>query len=164
MGKFDSIFDDVVVNAKAAASAVSKKATEVRDASKQKFTAAEIRGNINKKLRDLGALTYKAQIHKIDLSEQIAQIVVEISELKDNLNAINEHIAASKNQKKCLQCGSNIPKNSLFCNICGAKIINEDFSNAENVNEDVAEEVADEVIENMKSANAEENFDEKMCE
>lgn len=122
MGKFDEIFDDVVVNAKAAASAVSKKASVVYDNSKHKITAAEIRGDINKKLRDLGALTYKEQIHGINLSQQIQQIVAEISELKDNLNVINEHIAASKNQKKCPQCDANVPKNSLFCNICGAKL------------------------------------------
>ena len=127
MGKFDEIFDDVVVNAKAAASAVSKKASVVYDASKHKITAAEIRSDINKKLRDLGALTYKEQIHGVDLSEQIKQIVAEITELKDNLNIINEHIAASKNHKKCPQCGANVPKNSLFCNICGAKLDEENF-------------------------------------
>ena len=56
MGKFDEIFDDVVVNAKACASAVSQKASTVYDVSKHKITAAEIRGDINKKLRELGAL------------------------------------------------------------------------------------------------------------
>ena len=66
MGKFDEIFDDVVVNAKAAASAVSKKASDVYDASKSKITASEIRGDINEKLRELGALTYKSQLHGID--------------------------------------------------------------------------------------------------
>ena len=135
MGKFDEIFDDVVVNAKAAASAVSKKASDVYDASRHKITAAEIRGDINIKLRDLGALTYKEQIHGIDLSEQIQKIVAEITELKDNLNIINEHIAASKNQKKCPQCDATVPKNSLFCNICGAKLdgvnSDENFSAAE---------------------------------
>lgn len=149
MGKFDEIFDDVVVNAKAAASVVSKKASAVCDASKQKINAAEIRGEINKKLRDLGALTYKSVIHDIDLSEQTAQTVAEITDLKDNLNSINEHIAAAKNIKKCPQCASSVPKNSLFCNICGAKI-EDDFVSQED--EDIAEEVADEVIENMESA------------
>ena len=132
MGKFDEIFDDVVVNAKAAASAVSKKASDVYDASKHKITAAEIRGEINKKLRDLGALTYKEQVHGIDLSGQVQQTVAEITELKDNLNIIKEHIAASKNQKKCPQCDANVPKNSVFCNICGARLdeVNDDFSSA----------------------------------
>ena len=54
MGKFDEIFDDVVVNAKAAASAVSKKASSMYDTSKHKITAAELRGEINKKLKELG--------------------------------------------------------------------------------------------------------------
>ena len=50
MGKFDEIFDDVVVNAKAAAAVVSKKASTVYDTSKHKITAAEIRGEINKSI------------------------------------------------------------------------------------------------------------------
>ena len=68
MGKFDEIFDDVVVNAKACASAVSQKASTVYDVSKHKITAAEIRGDINKKLRELGALTYKSEVHGTDNS------------------------------------------------------------------------------------------------
>ena len=40
MGKFDGILDDVIVNAKAAASVVSKKASDVYDSSKQKIAAA----------------------------------------------------------------------------------------------------------------------------
>ena len=139
MGKFDEIFDDVVVNAKAAASSVSKKASDVYDASKHKITAAEIRGEINKKLRDLGALTYKEQVHGIDLSAQVKQTVAEITELKDNLNIINEHIAASKNQKKCPQCDANVPKNSVFCNICGARLdeVNDDYFSSEKASETV---------------------------
>lgn len=150
MGKFDEIFDDVVVNAKAAASAVSKKASVVYDASKHKITAAEIRGEINKKLRDLGALTYKEQVHGIDLSEQIQQTVAEITELKENLNIINEHIAATKNQKKCPQCDANVPKNSLFCNICGARL------DEVNAGDDFSAPVTSETVEGAESAETEE--------
>lgn len=53
MGKFDGILDDVIVNAKAAASVVSKKASDVYDNSKQKIVAAEIRAEINTKLKNL---------------------------------------------------------------------------------------------------------------
>lgn len=134
MGKFDEIFDDVVVNAKAAASMVSKKATDVYDVSKQKITAAEIRSEINKKLRFLGALTYKSQIYNIDLSEKITLTVSEINDLKDNLNLINQNIESSKNTKKCPQCGATVPKKSLFCNLCGSKIDEtEDFDNIDDI-------------------------------
>ena len=92
MGKFDEIFDDVVVNAKACASAVSQKASTVYDVSKHKITAAEIRGDINKKLRELGALTYKSEVHGTDNSQQIKLIVSEISDfvsyINDNKNNI----------------------------------------------------------------------------
>lgn len=125
MGKFDEILDDVVVNAKAAASVVSKKANYVYDSSKQKIAAAELRGEINKKLRELGALTYKSQTTTSDCSADITKIVGDITELKENLDTINQNIASAKNQKKCPQCGANVPKNSLFCNICGAKLEDE---------------------------------------
>ena len=70
MGKFDGILDDVIVNAKAAASVVSKKASDVYDNSKQKIVAAEIRAEINTKLKELGALTYKSVVHGTDLSDK----------------------------------------------------------------------------------------------
>lgn len=126
MVKFDDIFDDVVVNAKAAASVVSKKATDVYDVSKNKFTAAEIRGDINKKLRELGALTYRSEVHGVDSTEEIQKIVAEIIELKDTLTTINDHIVSMKNQKRCPSCEASIPKNSKFCNICGNKLDEQD--------------------------------------
>ena len=93
------------------------------------LTAAEIRGDINKKLRELGALTYKSEVHGTDNSQQIKLIVSEISDLKDNLDVVNEHIAVAKDQRRCPGCNAVIPKNSVFCNICGIKIddTDEDF-------------------------------------
>lgn len=136
MGKFDEIFDDVVVNAKAAASVVSKKATDVYDTSKHKISAAELRSEINKKLRKLGALTYKTQVHGLDLSEESTKLISEISDLKDNLNIINRHIASAKNQKTCPNCDASVPKNSLFCNICGSKFDGtEKFEDFEDITE-----------------------------
>ncbi len=92
MGKFDEIFDDVVVNAKAAAAVVSKKASTVYDTSKHKITAAEIRGEINKKLRDIGKYTYKKEVFGVDTSAEIAQAIAEVKELKENLEIINAQL------------------------------------------------------------------------
>lgn len=122
MGKIDDIFDDVVVNTKAAASVVSKKATEIFDNSKQKITAAELRGEINDKLRELGALTYKIKTQNIEAEEKVKALVEEIAGLKESLEIIYNNIASSKNMKKCPACNEDIPKNSVYCNICGEKI------------------------------------------
>lgn len=144
MGKFDEIFDDVVVNAKAAAAVVSKKASTVYDTSKHKITAAEIRGEINKKLRDIGKYTYKKEVFGVDTSAEIAQAIAEVKELKENLEIINAHIDSVKNQKKCPQCEAKVPRNSVFCNICGAKLTEEE---PEAETAETAEEPVEAVVE-----------------
>ena len=144
MGKFDEIFDDVVINAKAAAAVVSKKASTVYDTSKHKITAAEIRGEINKKLRDIGKYTYKKEVFGVDTSAEIAQAIAEVKELKENLEIINAHIDSVKNQKKCPQCEAKVPRNSVFCNICGAKLTEEE---PEAETAETAEEPAEAVVE-----------------
>lgn len=151
MGKFDSILDDVVFNAKAAASAVSKKAVTVYDASKHKISAAEIRCEINKKLKELGKVTYKSEVHGVDLFAEKENLIAEIKELIENLNIINGHIAAIKSQTKCPQCEAKIPKNSVFCNICGTKL------------EDASAEDAVLAAEEKK-AQTEESADESVAE
>ncbi len=122
MGKFDGILDDVIVNAKAAASVVSKKATDVYDSSKQKIVAAEIRTEINSKLKELGAITYKSVVHNIDLTVKIKEKSAEITELKESLELINDNATSSKLASYCPECGCDISENSNFCNSCGAKL------------------------------------------
>ena len=156
MGKFDEILDDVVVNAKTAASAVSKKAAFVYDASKHKITAAEMRGEINKKLKELGKYTYKARVYNMDMDEQINDVIAEIKELKENLDIINAHLDEITNQKKCPQCEAKIPKNSVYCNICGTKLeeAEEDVSADDTADEAPAEEAAEEAVEEAAEAPA----------
>lgn len=157
MGKFDEILDDVVVNAKTAASAVSKKAAFVYDASKHKITAAEMRGEINKKLKELGKYTYKARVYNMDMDEQINDVIAEIKELKENLDIINAHLDEITNQKKCPQCEAKIPKNSVYCNICGTKLeeAEEDAGADDTADEAPAEKAAEEAVEEAAEAPAE---------
>ncbi|MEE1263618.1 zinc ribbon domain-containing protein [Ruminococcus sp.] len=147
MGKFDEIFDDVVVNAKAAAAVVSKKASTVYDTSKHKITAAEIRGEINKKLRDIGKYTYKKEVFGVDTSAEIAQLVADVKELKENLDIINAHIDSVKNQKKCPQCEAKIPRNSIYCNICGAKLEDDEPVTAEKAEAPAAVQTVEEAAD-----------------
>jgi hypothetical protein len=157
MGKFDEIFDDVVINAKAAAAVVSKKASTVYDTSKHKITAAEIRGEINKRLRDLGKFTYKREVFGTDTSAEIEKTVAEIKELKENLDIVNAHIDSVKNQRKCPNCDAKLPRNSVFCNICGAKL-DECEAETEEAAAQVVEEAAEEevaAVENVAETAAE---------
>ena len=125
MKKIDTIIDDVVGNAKLAATAVSKQAAKIYDASKHRISAEGIKRAIGKKLIELGKLTYKATTQDVDLAEEIAKVVEEITELKQNLAIVEAHIASIKNQKICPECDNKVPKISSFCNICGHKFEDE---------------------------------------
>ena len=142
MKNFDTIIDDVKLNAKAAAAVVSKKATMFYDASKHRISAETIKRSIGKKLIELGKLTYKATTQDEDLAEEIAKVVEEVTELKQNLAIVDAHIASIRNQKICPECINKVSKISSFCNICGHKF------------EDEPEEVAalpEEVVEEAKA-------------
>ena len=140
MKNFDTIIGDVKVNAKAAASAVSKKAAMLYDASKHRISAETIKRSIGKKLIELGKLTYKATTQDIDLAEDIAKVVEEITELKQNLAIVEAHIASIENQKICPECENKVTKESSFCNICGHKF------------EDEPEEAVEEIAEAVEEA------------
>ena len=51
-------------------------------------------------------LTYKSEVHGTDNSQQVKLIVSEISDLKDNLDVVNEHIAVAKDQRRCPGCNA----------------------------------------------------------
>ena len=139
MKNFDTIIGDVKVNAKAAASAVSKKAAMLYDASKHRISAETIKRSIGKKLIELGKLTYKATTKDVDLSGEIANVVEEITELKQNLAIVEAHIASIKNQKICPECDNKVTKESSFCNICGHKFEDEPEEPVKKIAETVEE-------------------------
>ncbi len=120
------MFDDVVVNAKAAASAFSKKAGNIYDISKLKFNASSIKGEIHKKYSELGELVYDKDSGKEVADQVIRAKLDDITALKSDLAAVNELLAAAKNLMICPVCSAVIANDSAFCNKCGAKITKEE--------------------------------------
>lgn len=112
-----AIFDDVVVNAKTAASAVSKKAGELYDLSKLRISLASLRSDLNKLYQTLGEAVYNESAE-----EEIGAIKIEISETKQNILELEKILLASRNTVKCPRCGQKLNKNAAFCYICGAEI------------------------------------------
>ena len=158
MKNFDTIIGDVKENAMNAAAVVSKKATMIYDASKHRISAETIKRNIGKKLIELGKLTYKATTQNVDLAEDIAKVVEEITELKQELSIVVAHIAAIRNQKICPECENKVTKESSFCNICGHKfedepeVIEETAEEAAGEQADAAAEKADDIVVAAKEA------------
>ena len=112
-----AIFDDVVVNAKSAASVVSKKAGELFDLSKLRISLASLRGELNKQYQALGEAVYNN-----DPAEEIEAIKAEITLVKENIADIENVLANAKNSVTCPACGEKLNKNAQFCSTCGTAI------------------------------------------
>ena len=112
-----AIFDDVVVNAKTAASAVSKKAGELYDLSKLRIALAGLRSDLNKQYQALGEAVYSEAPE-----EEIDAIKSDIAEIKQNIVDVEKILASTRNTVKCPQCGQKLNKNAAFCFTCGAAI------------------------------------------
>ena len=112
-----AIFDDVVVNAKTAASAVSKKAGELYDLSKLRIALAGLRSDPNKQYQALGEAVYSEAPE-----DEVEAIKTDIAEIKQNIVDVEKILAASRNTVKCPQCGQKLNKNASFCYTCGAAV------------------------------------------
>ena len=92
------LFEDVVINAKTAANAVGKKAGQLVDVSKLKISAAELNIEINKKYEALGKAVYDAKKADSDSADLVAEAMVAIDELQEQLDALNEQIKDASTQ------------------------------------------------------------------
>lgn len=112
-----TIFDDVVVNAKSAATAVSKKAGEFFDLSKLRISLASLRSELAKQYQALGEAVYNG-----DPVEEIEAIKEEISALKQNVEDVERVLDKAKNTVTCPACGEKLEKNSKYCSTCGTAL------------------------------------------
>lgn len=92
------LFEDVVINAKTAANAVGKKAGQLVDVSKLKISAAELNIEINKQYEALGKAVYDAKKADSDPADLVAEAMVAIDELQEQLDALNEQIKDASTQ------------------------------------------------------------------
>ena len=112
-----AIFDDVVVNAKSAASVVSKKAGEIFDLSKLRISLASLRADLSKQYQALGEAFYNG-----DPAEEIDAIKEEITTIKQNIADIENVLANAKNTVTCPACGEKLNKNAKFCFTSGTAL------------------------------------------
>lgn len=152
------IFDEVVSNAKNVAASVGKKAGQIVDISKLKFSAAETESEISKKYQTLGKMVYNATKDK-SLAPEIDPIVDELDKLQAELADIEAQINAIRNKKVCPQCKKLNDIDAVFCNACGAVLpvtVKE---------EEPVEEVKEECCEAAEEAKccAEEAAEEAKC-
>lgn len=120
------IFEDAIYNAKTAAGFVGKKAGKIVDSSKLTISAAELNSEISKKCEILGRVYYESKISDKSYDTAISELIEKISELKSQLDSVNELIAESKNKIKCPKCSTVNSKDAIFCTKCGKRLKDSD--------------------------------------
>lgn len=114
--------DDAVSKTREVIETVSQKTGEVIAVEKQKYELASIKAKREKDFNALGKLYYKAVKDDENAPQEVKSIVEEIKAKSAQIKRLNESIQEARNKRVCKYCGASIDKNSVFCNICGAKL------------------------------------------
>ena len=116
------ILDDVVINAKSAAEAVSKKAGQLVDASKLRIAAAELSAEISTRYEALGQLVFESHREKLSEDAELSGMMAEIDELKEQHAAVTKELNDKQNKVVCPTCGKRSSNTVKFCSNCGTKL------------------------------------------
>lgn len=130
---------------------LGKKATETYQLTKEKTTKIseelkfrnkinENKNKIEENYMQIGKCVYK-EFKTGEKCEKLNEKCEEITALEEENRRIESKILSIKNIKKCINCNSEIAKDSEFCNKCGTK---------QPVEENV--EIKEEPIEDIKEA------------
>lgn len=124
-----SFFDEFVDYAKSAANTVGKKAGQLKDYSKLRYSESGIKSEISKKKQALGDYVYTCtKTGEVD-QKKMQAMVDEITELEENLQITKEMILSAKNRVVCKQCKTENEKDFVYCCKCGQKLSNDDSTN-----------------------------------
>ncbi|MDR1564775.1 MAG: zinc ribbon domain-containing protein [Oscillospiraceae bacterium] len=116
------ILEDVVVNAKTAATVVGKKASELVDISKLRIQASELNVEISKRYEALGRIVYDSKKEENEVEGLVLECIKSVDALYERLDETNEKIAKLSKKAVCKQCGYNNSTDAIFCARCGVKI------------------------------------------
>lgn len=117
-----SIFDDVVVNAKAVAETVGRKAGKIVDVSKLRLSAAELSSEISKRCQTLGQYAYENSREALAADPEAMGQMAELDGLFKQLEAVNRELNDKQNKTVCPACGKHCSNTDAFCSACGAKL------------------------------------------
>lgn len=116
------VLEDVVINAKSAATTVGKRAERLVDISRLRVNAAELNGEIAKKYEALGRLVYDSVKADASADGLVDEYVEAIDALCQKLDEVNDKINVLRNKTACPVCGEQNAEGALFCSHCGVKL------------------------------------------
>jgi len=124
-----SVLDEVISTAKNTAVTIGEQSAKLYDLAKLKISASDLKSSIAKQYKILGERVYNAE--KKGDTAKTEDIVMAVDVLKSKLEAVNDKIAAAKNNVRCEDCGTYNSVESRFCSDCGAPVIQPETEDTE---------------------------------
>ena len=110
---------------------MGQKAGQIVDISKLRLNAADLNNEISKRFESLGRIVYDAKKTENSSADLVEECVLTIDDLYQQLDEVNEQIAKARNRVKCKSCGYENAQEAVYCNRCGAKLVEEAKSQPE---------------------------------
>lgn len=117
-----SFLDDAINKTKEVFDVACKKTDEVVTTQKQKFSISSLESKREKDFADLGRIYFELVKNDDNLTDEARNLVDAISEKNEEIARLNQDIQNTKNKRICPNCKANIDANSVYCNVCGAKL------------------------------------------
>ena len=124
--KFEELFEEIMIKAKAVADTAGKMTGDVVEIGKLRYQIKQAQWDIEKTYSKFGALVYESKKGTEDYSDVIALAVGEIDDLNERLNELEGRLRSHKRVKKCDGCGKDNDLDSSFCAHCGRTLDEDD--------------------------------------
>ena len=116
------ILDDVVINAKSAAKAVSEGANKVVNISKLRIQVAELNNELSKRYEAFGEYVCAGSREMFAEDAEAVGMMAEIDELTAQMAAVTKELNDKQNKTVCPNCGKHSSANVQYCSNCGTKM------------------------------------------
>ena len=114
--------DDALTKTKEVIGTVTQRTGEVIAAEKLKFELASLRSKRAADYKALGTIYFDIVKDDESAPDKVKAIVERIKAKDAEIERIIAEMQNARNKRVCNKCGAAIDKNSIFCNICGAKL------------------------------------------
>ncbi len=117
-----SFLDEIKSNVTGAASAASKKTTELTGIAKLTVKIKSEESKLSDCYKEIGRLFYTAERNGEDNTSSIAAHIMQADKIKANIATYQAEIARLKKIIVCENCGTELADSCIYCSTCGTKL------------------------------------------
>jgi len=104
-----------------AAQAVSKKSSELVEITKLNVNISSEEDKIQKLYSQIGKLVYEKYVSTGAVDNELKELCETISGHEETIKGLREKIMQIKGTRQCINCGTEMERNQIFCSKCGTK-------------------------------------------